>query len=171
MYLQQQLTTHKTQVHSMNPLLINPDFTKEFVITPEPNAYIIGLNVAQEDAAALCGHLFVAVCVMVHPTGHAVPVYIYDVLPNGDPGEWKVENPDFTPELREWLSANESRALNAVMSFLGEVEPELEEYYAMISERHSGRDELLEAISAAFGGDSGIQVGSIEDLINGKIKL
>lgn len=113
----------------MNPLLTTPDTTEEFVITPEPNAYIVGLKISAEQAEAFAGHDFLAIRVIVEPEGGAGVACVYDVLPDGDVGEYRVNGEDFNEAQGEVLNALQGRAFTAINKFFAAVEPDLPEYY------------------------------------------
>lgn len=117
----------------MNPILTNPDFTKEFVITPEPNAYLVGLKVSPEEAAPFEGHDFLCICLLVDPEGGGAGVaYVYDVLPDGDVGNFRVNNDEINEAQGEVLMGLEERCFTAVQEFFNAVEGDLDEFYSEI---------------------------------------
>lgn len=149
----------------MNSLLTSPDFTKDFIISPAQNVYIVGLRVGQEQAEQFGGHDFVAFCFEVLSTENCNIMYAYEVHTDGEPGDYRVDGSEFTDaqfsvlnDLSPQISAN----LNA---WIEEVEDDLPAYYEVIRPRQSLEDVLRELL----GGD--VQIGSIEDLIVGKIKI
>lgn len=114
----------------MNPILTNPDFTKEFVMTPEPNAYLVGLKVSDEQAAPFGGHDFLCVCVVVDPDGPGAGVaYVYDVLPDGAPGSFRVNGGEINEAQGTVLLGLEERCHTAVKNFYDTVAADLDEYY------------------------------------------
>lgn len=156
----------------MNPILTNVDGMDEFVITPEPNAYLVTLRITPEEAKEFKGCERLSVALEITPTGAGVR-YVRSVADNNDPGEFMFpEDPeaDFTPAQRAVLDNHEfeGRLFNAVKAFTDSVtDEELDEYY-----QHTQQFRMQTMLNMLGKGlPDGVQMLNLEDLVSGKVEL
>ncbi len=138
----------------MNSLLLDPDMTGEFVITPEPNNFIVVLRATPEEAAAFNSTTDrIGVCMVVTSPTSAGVRYAYNIVDEeidgvvtGQPGDYRVNDPDFNEAQVAALSSQsfEDRVHLAVVTFCHAVNDDLPEYYATVNQAR---------IAAALGGD------------------
>ncbi len=150
----------------MNPLLLDPDMTGEFVITPEPNFYIVVLRVTPEEAAAFnCTTDRLGVCMAITSQTSAGVAYAYNIVDEeidgvvtGQPGDYRVNDPDFNDAQVAALTSQsfEDRVHAAITSFCREVQDDLPEYYATVNK---------ERIAAALGDSVDPQLAALLSIL------
>jgi hypothetical protein len=144
----------------MNSLLTTVDGMDEFVVTPEPNVYLVALRITPEQAEAFDGNERISIALRIEPEGTAGVMYVRGVdednQPNGyvSPSDPTDEDDEFTDAQCEVLGATEQRVHAAVVAFHGAVKDDLDEYYIYVAGVH-GRSALddfmgqLEAFSTS----------------------
>jgi hypothetical protein len=145
----------------MNSLLTSVEGMDQFVITPEPNVYLVAIRVTPEQAEAFNGNERISVALRVEEGGHEAGVmYVRDITDENQPGEYVAPSdptdPDdaFTDEQCEVLSATEVQVHDLVAEFLEAVKGDLDEYYEQIAALH-GRasfEEFLAQLDAQLEG-------------------
>lgn len=127
----------------MNQLLLDPDMAGEFVITPEPNFYIVVLRATPEECSAFNSTTDrIGVCMAVTSPESAGVAYAYNIVDEeidgvvtGQPGDYRINDPDFNDAQVAVLSSKsfEDRIHSAIFNFCTEVGEDLEEYYSTVN--------------------------------------
>lgn len=118
----------------MNSLLTDIAGKDEFVITPQPNAYLVTLRITPDEAKAFEGSERICLAMQIHPEGRADVLYIYDIVDGNEPGEFHVDKDDLTDAQVEIFQSLGPRVATAVHDFFNAVKPDLDEYYEMVNQ-------------------------------------
>jgi hypothetical protein len=133
----------------MNSLLTDPDLSGEFVITPEPNFFIVVLKCTPEELAAFHSETeYLGVCMQIESPTSAGVSYVYNIVEEdglNQPGEYKVVDLDFNDAQVAALSTQDfqDRVHEAIVTFCAATKDDWEEYYSGLNQ-----ERILAALSS-----------------------
>lgn len=119
----------------MNPLLTDITGLDEFVITPKPNTYLVGLRLTEDQAKEFDGSERISIAMDILEDGKAGVRYVRDVTAENNPGEKifpATPEGDFTDGQIEVLRATEDHLHDMITAFLEEVGDDLDEYFRKV---------------------------------------